>query len=590
MVVEKIKNKASAFANWLTGMRAKCSASKHANVIVCSVFTISIFLQCILFHKLVYGTFAYSLCDGPSLIIRLSIGLFIASFCFLTKRKFWLIVVSLITAFWSMAELIYYRANSIFIEEYSLTMADNMNGVWDSIWVFNEIQDWLLLLPTLVVGVVVWMYASPTRKMKPFFVTLLLSVALNCWSTHQIHILVACPHDVCEHRWYDIMNPFAKNGDVTYLGFTTEHYMEYVSVLHSFVFQIKDLVMLPFADGQYQMTAEDESQASRFVQTDSIVEKPQPATPLIIVLVESFESWTITPETTPNLCKFIDETSSILYANLMHPQVRHGVSGDGQMIVNTGLLPITDGAACFRFPSNVYPALSHLYQNPGLIAASSLSFWNQKFMSKSYGIKQNYVVEAIDDKITFEKYRSLKKEHDFLMVLTMGTHAPFDNSPEYTYPMVEGMPTKIYDYLNSVKYMDKQLNMLLEDIKNDPAIQSSTVVITADHSGLGLSLRTEFEEFDKERQLPFEEINGCIPFLVYSPLIKEKTIISDPICQMDIYPTLLHLLGCESYYWKGLGVDLMVHKSWKNRPIPLAEAQLLSDKIIRSNYFEGIKK
>jgi phosphoglycerol transferase MdoB-like AlkP superfamily enzyme len=200
------------------------------------------------------------------------------------------------------------------------------------------------------------------------------------------------------------------------------------------------------------------------------------------------------------------------------------------------------------------------------------------------------VVEAIDDKITFEKYRSLKKEHDFLMVLTMSTHAPFDNSPEYTYPMVEGMPTKIYDYLNSVKYMDKQLNMLLEDIKNDPAIQSSTVVITADHSGLGLSLRTEFEEFDKERQLPFEEINGCIPFLVYSPLIKEKTIISDPICQMDIYPTLLHLLGCESYYWKGLGVDLMVHKSWKNRPIPLAEAQLLSDKIIRSNYFEGIKK
>lgn len=36
---------------------------------------------------------------------------------------------------------------------------------------------------------------------------------------------------------------------------------------------------------------------------------------------------------------------------------------------------------------------------------------------------------------------------------------------------------------------------------------------------------------------------------------------------MDIYPTLLHLLGCDKYYWKGVGVNLLEQDTWVNRPI-----------------------
>jgi phosphoglycerol transferase MdoB-like AlkP superfamily enzyme len=271
-------------------------------------------------------------------------------------------------------------------------------------------------------------------------------------------------------------------------------------------------------------------------------------------------------------------------------QVRHGVSGDGQMIVNTGLLPITDGAASFRFPHNTYPALSHLYKKTGLIAASSLSYWNQKFMSQSYGIKQNYVVKAVDDKHIVEKYLEVKSQHDFLIVLTMSTHAPFNYCTQNVYQKTEGMPDEIYNYLNSVKYMDMQLAMLLKDIKENPITNSSTVVITADHSGLSRDLRKQFEAFSKEHNLGFSNISGHIPLLIYSPQIENKTIINDPIYQMDIYPTLLHLLGCDKYYWKGVGVNLLEQDAWVHRPISPNEAQVLSDKIIRANYFEKIKK
>jgi hypothetical protein len=47
------------------------------------------------------------------------------------------------------------------------------------------------------------------------------------------------------------------------------------------------------------------------------------------------------------------------------------------------------------------------------------------------------------------------------------------------------------------------------------------------------------------------------------------------------------VLGCENYYWKGFGVNLLKEGSWNNRPIQAHDAQILSDKIIRANYFNN---
>jgi hypothetical protein len=59
---------------------------------------------------------------------------------------------------------------------------------------------------------------------------------------------------------------------------------------------------------------------------------------------------------------------------------------------------------------------------------------------------------------------------------------------------------------------------------------------------------------------------------------------------MDIYPTILHLIACEDYYWKGFGVNLLDSVARKNRPISEQEAFILSDKLIRANWFESYTK
>lgn len=565
-------------------LRSKLQSSKGAMYVIASVFFLTTLLQNVLFHWIVYAETSHAIVWFPSMLIKVSIALFFASFALLTKRKYWVVIVSAVFAFWCMAELIYFRSNNIFIEKYAFTMMGNMAGVWNSIWIFNKPIDWLLLLLTAILGIVVWLFDTPKRNTKAFAGVLFVSLVLNVISCYSIHRKMECLGETCEH--HRVWNPFTTHNGVSLLGFTNEFYVQNVSVLHSLFYQIKELAFLPFENDVFVMEDIDKQKADTFVLPgDSL---PTPQTPLLIILVESFEAWTITPQTTPNLYAFIQQTPTLLYADRVASQARHGVSADGQMIVNTGLLPITDGATCFRFPSNVYPAVSHLYQKPALIAALSLSYWNQKYMSDAYGIPQNYVVKqwSDSDRHIFERLDSVRTQHDFVLSMTITMHAPFVSCPTFEYQGVDGMPDEMYRYLNSVKYMDKQLGTILRQVTTDSLLKSSTIVITADHNVLSHESRQTFNAFNKQHQLGFGEINGYIPLVIYSPELTNPVHISQQVCQMDIYPTLLHILGCESYYWKGFGVNLLDQEALDARPITPSDAQSLSDKMIRADYFK----
>lgn len=556
------------------------------NAIIATFSTLCIFLQCILFQGIAFGD-AVGWPFIPCLFIKLGIALFFAAFTLITKRKYWIVVVTFLLAIWCMAELIYLRANNILIDAYSITMVHNMDGVWSSIWIYNHFIDWLLLVPTALLWVVVYFFNNKSRNKWALIITIVISLLLTLIFGYQSHTRVM-HHQPEECKHSPILNIFAKfdKDNSTFFGYTPEQYARNLSVFHSLIYNVKELVVMLFQSDVFELSDEDKQQIAPFVHADSI--QIAPSSPIIVVLVESFESWAIHPDVTPNLCQFIDKTSSLLYASNMQSQVRNGVSADGQMIVNTGLLPITEGAACFRYPNNVYPAITHLYQNAGMIVAWDLSFWNQKFMSDAYGIKQNYVVQGWDDKAYLSKLDTIKSLHDCLITMTVTMHSPFNACPIYMYPRVEGMPEQMYKYVNSVKYVDQQLKSLLDQITHHPTFKNTTVVITADHKVFSPDARKQFEKFNTENQLGFNQITPSIPCIIYSPKIKEKVIITDTVYQMDVYPTILYLLDCQSYYWKGFGVNLMEKEAWKNRPIQPAEAQQLSDKLIRANYFKQL--
>ena len=80
------------------------------------------------------------------------------------------------------------------------------------------------------------------------------------------------------------------------------------------------------------------------------------------------------------------------------------------------------------------------------------------------------------------------------------------------------------------------------------------------------------------------------PLVVFSPFISHRTRCDEEAYQMDVFPTIVELLGYNDYHWKGFGVNLMDSIVRCNRPISEQEASKLSDKLIRNNYFATIEK
>ena len=116
----------------------------------------------------------------------------------------------------------------------------------------------------------------------------------------------------------------------------------------------------------------------------------------------------------------------------------------------------------------------------------------------------------------------------------------------------------------------------MEKVDTDSTLTNSTIVITGDHTIFDDAARKQFNDYCMEYGENYDVLESYCPLIVYSPNISEKTILDDECYQMDIYPTILGLIGCKDYYWQGFGVDLL--DTTATRKILESDAIDLSDK------------
>lgn len=561
---------------------------KYANWYLAGIFTFSIFLQCWMFN---YLAFDAVLKPGAFYWVKISVAILLGSIVLYTKSKWWTIVVSVLVNVWMLTELIYSRANSVFLDAYAMTMVENMNGFWDSIWAFFYWKDLLMLVPTIIVIVGLIVFNNHSRnKWWHGLVCIVLAIILHCVGVDRVYrnrYKGNLSQDWVKQRY--TLNPFGKNikhvvGDNWIQDGTIARYITSLSVLHHLALNIIEYIKLE--DNSFVLPLEDEKRLlDEFINptsNDSIA----PTSPLIICLIESFESWVISPEAMPNLYREIENNPHLLYCPNITSQRRAGNSSDGQLIVNTGLLPLKQGAAVFRFPFNKYPSLSSLYETSMGIFPHELGAWNQRYMNQSYEIDTAIVVSRSDKEI-FSHVVRLSKEYDYILALTMSTHAPhteYADSSNLQIP--DEFSKKSKDYIKSFNYFDEGLGILLEAWHSDDRLQSSTIVITSDHN----IFKQGSKEFSGEYEYVNEKLAQC-PLIIISPTIEGNICLTNEYQQMDIYPTILDLIGCsDSYYWKGFGVNLLDSTARENRPISDQEALVLSDEIIRADWFKTLQK
>lgn len=523
-----------------------------------------VFLQCVLFHWLAYHSLPLSsLWHNPVsfwafYLPKLSISLLFATPVFLFRRKYWTIYVSALLNIWILAEVIYFKANRIFIDANTLMLLDYLSGFESSIGMYLTPDLLLLLIPLCLTIAAVFLFDNRRCEWRTFAVVLLCGVLLN-----------------------------GVSGKVVNLAWTQEGSTG-TSAVHMLLNTAKSVVCKPWNSKAYQMTDIDQADLCPFVQPSGTT---IPTHPLVLVLVESLETWAIRPDVMPNFYHFI-QSHHTLYAGRVASQTKGGTSSDGQLIYNTGLLPLQSGAVCQRYPNNVYPSLSEIYRNTALVFPGNLSVWNQACMDVSYHIDSAFECLSIRDHEVFHVFDSITAapHFDYILAITMASHSPFKACSHYSsLSLPEDMPENMRNYLLCLNYTDSCWGSFLQRIDTDSVLHNSVVCFMGDHIIFDPIMRGEFQDYCDKKGLDFHPREAYTAFVAYSPDLQTSTLVTEPTYQMDAYPTILHLIGAEDYYWRGFGVNLTDTAALHHRPITEQEAYMLSDKLIRANYFKDYK-
>ena len=569
--------------------KVKLFGNKQAWILY-SILVFCLLSQVFVFYLLLVDFGIQDSFSISSWLAKICICLILASPIFLLFNRGWSLFILILCGLWTITEVVYFRANGFFLDGLSITLIGNLDGFWNAAFGYLKWYDFVVFLPALILcGIFLYFKKMKCGKRSlPDFlfvvgVALLLNfcscVGLNCQHFDEINQ----PRPKFKNM---IFNPISSYAFGMMTTVNKAEYLHKFSVLHAFFYDVREFFALTlFGDEEPNFSEKEIDKISYFIGGNFV--NCASTSKLIIVLVESLESWAVMPEITPNLCRFIDEHENLLVANDCVSQRKAGSSADGQMIVNTGILPVNVGTVAFRYCYNVFPALSKCYRSSCGIFPENLSTWNQKQMSDAYGIDTNIVSTAYDP-ILFPCAIEAAHNYDYVMAVTMSSHTPFVSYCDSSHLVVPSdMPLLMQNYLKCINLMDEGLGILLDKMDTDTALANTTLVITGDHSIFNANEIERFSDYSKASRMKFDLGKHNSIAIVFSPQITSKTVVDEVCYQMDIYPTILHLIGCDDYYWSGFGVNLLDSAARHNRPISPEEASVLSDKMIRADYFRN---
>ncbi|MDY6371741.1 MAG: sulfatase-like hydrolase/transferase [Bacteroidales bacterium] len=582
-------------------MKIKSNAFALGGYAVPALLWTTLFVQVVLFQWACYHNLLItSLWKSPDHFLvfwlsKIGIALFLASFALLSKRKWWTVAIVALVSLWCLSNLIYYRANNMVLSFAAITMAGNLSGFQSSILAYWNIHSTLFLLIPILYSLALIPLQAPTSRRPLLFFCLLAIIALSDVGLRYLYRKHGNQYNSFSYYilpWRDFSMEADKWVVLTEDTHETNRYISY----HSIVSNLPRIIAFHHAT-QYNARRAAEMRVSQNAVPPEVSSLYTTATDtstapcnLIIMLVESLESWVI-DATDDHGRKVAPCLNTLAGRSLYFPhcqsQAKEGVSGDGQLIVNTGILPLQQGAACMIFGNNAYPNLASTFRSSATIIPTLTTTWNQTVASFSYGYHETVSEGEIGDEALFQLTQrwldTVGPQPFCLQMLTVSTHTPFDRVQHNPLHFNSDMPAMLRDYLGCIHYADSCIGDFMAYLGHRGLLDSTIVVITGDHTVFKDNLLREYRKAATQRGYDIQSGHNFVPLLILSPDMGSPRLIADTCGQYDIYPTLRHLLGAERYPWKGLGRNLLDTSS--TRPFSEAEAYRWSDIIIRSNWF-----
>ncbi|RBW68162.1 LTA synthase family protein [Bacillus taeanensis] len=326
---------------------------------------------------------------------------------------------------------------------------------------------------------------------------------------------------------------------------------------------------------------------------------------VILISLESTQSFVINKkvngeEVTPFLNELMNES---YYFNNFYHQTAQGKTSDSEFLIDNSLYPLSSGSAFVRKTENEYNALPAILKGSGYYSAAfhgnDKTFWNRDVMYETLGYdryfskedyqvtEENSVNYGLKDIPFFEQSLQHLDEIPqpfYAKFLTLTNHFPFllDQKDE----MITELETEegvVNRYFTTVRYEDEAVRRFIEGLKKKGLYENSIIIMYGDHYGISNSYTEALEEALGESFTAVDQIElQRVPLFIHIPGEQGK-VFHTTAGQIDLKPTILHLLGIDTKGTVQFGQDLFS----KNREqlVIFRDGEFVTEELV---YTEGV--
>ncbi|PHL04642.1 LTA synthase family protein [Enterococcus faecium] len=307
---------------------------------------------------------------------------------------------------------------------------------------------------------------------------------------------------------------------------------------------------------------------------------------VIVLHLESFQQFLINmkvdgQEVTPFLNSIFQNQATISFDNFFH-EVGQGKTSDAENMLETGTFGLPQGSLFTELGSdNVFQAApAILGQKQGYTSAvfhgNVASFWNRDHVYKNLGydnfFDRSYFDESdetlgygILDKDLFSEsaqYLEHLQQPFYTKFLSVTNHTPYyTDDKNFDFPSLNTGNSTVDNYVRTAHYLDQSLEQFFTYLKKSAIYQNSIFVIYGDHFGISNTDNKDLASALGKDSDTWNEFDNAqmqrVPLMIHMPGYTKGSVNHEYGGEIDVLPTLLHLLGIDDKDYLHFGTDLL---------------------------------
>lgn len=506
------------------------------------------------------------------------------------KRKFlWLIVFDFLMSFLLFANVVYYRFFSDFITLPTLTQTQNFGDVSTSVTSLLNPTDILMFLDPIIVLVLGILFRrqnnhAPVIKLRKVGAVLLAAILIT-----SINLGLAE-----KDRPQLLTRTFDRNYIVKYLGM--------------YNYTIYDAVQSTRASAKRAMAdSNDITEVLNYTRSNYASPNPEyfgaaKGMNVIYLHLESIQNFLIDyklngEEVTPFLNSLTKDSNTLYFDNFFH-QTAQGKTADAEFMLENSLFGLPQGSAFSTKGLNTYQAAPAILGQEGYTSAvfhgNKGSFWNRDeiyksfgydnfFDSKYYELNPNDLAEyGLMDKPFFNQSEALLEslpQPFYTKFITVTHHYPYKMDQELaTIPPHTTGDTSVDNYFQTARYADEALKEFFDYLKESGLDKNTIVVMYGDHYGISENHNKAMSQVLGKEVTPFDSAGlQRVPLFIHAPGIEGGTMHQYG-GQIDLLPTLMHLLGVDTKQYVQFGTDLLSEEH--DEIVPFRNGDFVSPEVV----------